>query len=260
MRDYSPRAYFDASKQDDGTYRFERPAYMDDLIVNHKGHAKYEVNCEDCHGKPSEQAYARPEPLAFMNSCSQCHEERKAPNECATCHKNARQDVKPADHDAAFLRTHGRKAPENWREGEGASCAICHDVPKTCNACHSDTKQSRDDESGYNPKQIHSSQLTLQGSFEIPIPDLFGKLHGSLAAIGDVSPQAFCGKSRSTCLDRGMDPRARPRQTSNLSENGSTATEARLTDFLRPTGPPAVDAKRVIWDNYTFNRQVLRTS
>ncbi|MHC4547638.1 MAG: cytochrome c3 family protein [Planctomycetota bacterium] len=143
------QAYFDAVRQEDGSYRFERPAYMPGLIVNHKGHAEYEVDCASCHSEPSEKAFARPQPLAFMQACMACHEQRRAPNECATCHKETRADVKPASHDAAFLRVHGAQAPAGWREGEGESCAICHEVPADCHACHAQSKPRSHAEAGF---------------------------------------------------------------------------------------------------------------
>ena len=134
------QAYFNEVRQEDGSYKFSRPPYMGDLIVNHKGHAENEVDCASCHGEPSEQAFARPAPLDFMSSCMTCHEERAVANECATCHKEARADVKPAGHTADFLRSHGQQAPADWRAGKGESCALCHEVPQDCTACHAQTK------------------------------------------------------------------------------------------------------------------------
>ena len=131
------QAYFAAAKQKDGSYRFDRPALWPDLIVKHKEHAGYEVSCEQCHGKPGAGAYPRPDPVAFMNTCMECHKEKKAPNECATCHTRTRKDKAPPDHKPkGFLASHGRKAPKDWRQGDGHSCAICHSVPESCTKCH----------------------------------------------------------------------------------------------------------------------------
>lgn len=131
------RAYFDSAKQKDGTYKFTRPAFWPDLIPNHKGHAKYEVDCESCHGKPSDKAFARPDPVQLMDTCMSCHTKKNAANECATCHMKTRKDQKPPDHNpASFLGTHGKKAPEGWMSGEGRSCAFCHSVPDACHTCH----------------------------------------------------------------------------------------------------------------------------
>jgi hypothetical protein len=137
------RAYFDAVKQPDGTFRFSRPAYMADLIAPHKEHAKYGVECVSCHGPPLERAFPRPAPLAFMASCMECHEAKGKPerNTCETCHKETRKELSPASHkDAAFRALHGKSAPAGWREGRGESCAICHSVPQDCTTCHQKTK------------------------------------------------------------------------------------------------------------------------
>lgn len=145
------RAYFEATRQEDGTYRFSRPAYMDDLIVAHKEHAGYGVECVACHGPPGERAYPRPEPFAFMERCTDCHEQ-KAPArlDCSNCHEVARKDVSPASHAEARFRTlHGKSAPKNWREGEGKDCAICHQVPQDCHTCHESTEPLSHREAGW---------------------------------------------------------------------------------------------------------------
>jgi len=133
-------AYFDAVRQPDGTYKFDKLAYMPGLIMSHKGHAGYEVACASCHGEPSAAAFAKPAPVELMTRCTDCHTQRNAPKECATCHEDQRADVKPASHDEAFLANHGQIVPAGWREGEGGSCAICHEVPQTCNQCHAETR------------------------------------------------------------------------------------------------------------------------
>ena len=138
------RAYFDAVKQADGTFKFTRPAYMGDLIVAHKEHAASKVECVSCHGPPSERAFARPTPYLLMKKCTDCHEQ-KAPArlDCANCHKEAKKEVKPASHEAAgFREVHGKSAPKGWQAGDGQACAICHAVPQDCTACHERTKPS----------------------------------------------------------------------------------------------------------------------
>jgi len=134
------QAYFNAVRQADGTYLFSRPAYMADLIPAHKEHAGYGVACTDCHGQPSTQAFARPVPTEFMATCMACHEKRGGSLECATCHKETRKDKPPASHNEQWRQVHGHEAPEGWREGQGATCALCHQVPKDCSACHTRTK------------------------------------------------------------------------------------------------------------------------
>jgi len=135
------QAYFATARQADGTYRFQRPAYMADLIPNHKGHADYKVDCSACHGEVSEQAFARPDPLEFMARCQSCHTQRKAIIDCAVCHKETRKDAKPASHDQAWETIHGKR--------KDASCEICHAVPQDCDSCHRETKPTSHSEAGW---------------------------------------------------------------------------------------------------------------
>ena len=136
------RAYFDATRQPDGSYRFQRPSYWYDLIVEHKAHAGYQVGCADCHGEPAEAAYSRPDPMVVKQDCMGCHATREASNECATCHTETSPSKRPPYHDRAFKTRHGGKAPPAWRAGAGASCAICHAVPQDCDSCHKEVMPS----------------------------------------------------------------------------------------------------------------------
>jgi len=161
------QAYFEASKETDGSYRFDRPALWPDLIANHKGHAKYEVSCEECHSKPSEKAFPRPDPSKWMADCMSCHEEKQAKNDCAACHEKTRKDVKPPDHNpASFMRLHGRKAPADWQQGEGASCAICHAVPESCNGCHQKSKPAGHKHANFQWNHGRGEYSTLDTPFD----------------------------------------------------------------------------------------------
>ncbi len=160
------QAYFASVRQPDGEYRFARPAYMDDLIAPHATHAEYEVTCAQCHGEPSEAAFARPDPLESMNSCMECHRQRNAANECATCHEETRKETRPSDHDAAFRLAHGKRAPEGWRDGKGESCAICHSVPQDCQSCHTSTKPASHQEAGFRLFHGHGDTDVVFKPFE----------------------------------------------------------------------------------------------
>jgi hypothetical protein len=146
------RVYFEAVQQPDGSYRFSRPAYMADIRVAHKEHAKSRVECVSCHGPPLERAFPRPAPLALMNTCTECHDRKEgAETTCETCHEEARKEVPPASHAAPGFRTkHGETAPEGWREGKGETCAICHEVPQSCTACHKETMPQSHREAGFD--------------------------------------------------------------------------------------------------------------
>lgn len=132
------QAYFNSARQSDGSYRFSRLAYNPDLIMRHPAHAKAKVDCEQCHGKPSDRSFERPAALDLKGRCMDCHSERKASLDCATCHKETRKDRKPGSHDDAFRRTHGGQAPEGWRTAVTgrSTCVLCHEVPQGCNSCH----------------------------------------------------------------------------------------------------------------------------
>ena len=143
------QAYFMAIRQADGAFRFTPLPYSSDLVMPHKAHAAAEVDCASCHGEPAETAFTRPAPLALKATCMDCHTEQGASNECATCHKETRKDVAPPSHDAGFRVAHGAQAPAGWRDGQGASCALCHAVPQDCDACHRESPPQSHREAGF---------------------------------------------------------------------------------------------------------------
>lgn len=146
------RAYFDAVKQPDGTFLFSRPAYMADLKVAHKQHAASGVECVSCHGPPGERAFPRHDAVALMGTCVQCHEEKPdRRTSCETCHTETRKEVPPASHASpGFRAAHGKAAPEAWRQGQGAACAFCHEVPRGCDDCHQSTEPRSHREAGWD--------------------------------------------------------------------------------------------------------------
>jgi hypothetical protein len=119
----------------------------------------YNLQCAECHGETAKTPFLRRAPLVVMTTCYACHEQRGADAiACALCHAETRKDKKPASHgEAAFLRTHGAKAPPAWRAGgeiswrgpEGAVCAVCHAVPDGCSECHQRTKPPTHGEAGF---------------------------------------------------------------------------------------------------------------
>jgi hypothetical protein len=164
------QAYFATAKQPDGSYRFSGVTYSPDLILPHKTHLDAGIECVSCHGAPSEHAFPRPQPIAFMNKCLACHEQ-KAPGKtsCETCHKETRKDVMPAFHkEPGFLTMHGKSAPKGWRQGKGEMCAICHEVPQGCTSCHQQTKPQSHREAAWD--RLHG-QGELLGR-EKPFSDL----------------------------------------------------------------------------------------
>lgn len=144
------RAYFEATRQGEAWF-FPGNEYSKDLRFDHAPHLKAAVECKTCHGEPQETAFRRPGLLDLKASCMDCHREKKASLECATCHFETRKEAKPASHDAAFRRAHGQNAPDEWQTAPARNlCSMCHEVPKDCNSCHSESKPSSHQTGGFD--------------------------------------------------------------------------------------------------------------
>ena len=57
------------------------------VYFSHRVHMKADVTCESCHGQVRERDVITKEVAHNMRSCMACHAERKAQNECTTCHE-----------------------------------------------------------------------------------------------------------------------------------------------------------------------------
>ena len=53
---------------------------------NHAPHIRAKVGCETCHGNIAQQTVAQRNVELTMGTCVNCHNERKAPTDCLTCH------------------------------------------------------------------------------------------------------------------------------------------------------------------------------
>ena len=53
---------------------------------NHAPHIRANVECATCHGNIAEQTVAQRNVDLTMGFCVNCHNEKKAPIECLTCH------------------------------------------------------------------------------------------------------------------------------------------------------------------------------
>jgi len=53
---------------------------------NHAPHIRAEVACATCHGAIDQQTVAQRNVNLTMGFCVNCHEQRKASNDCLTCH------------------------------------------------------------------------------------------------------------------------------------------------------------------------------
>jgi hypothetical protein len=53
---------------------------------NHAPHIRASVECQTCHGDIRAQTVAQRNVEMTMGFCVTCHQERKAPLDCLTCH------------------------------------------------------------------------------------------------------------------------------------------------------------------------------
>ena len=53
---------------------------------NHAPHIRASVECSTCHGDIAHQTVAQLNVVLDMGTCVTCHREKKAPNDCITCH------------------------------------------------------------------------------------------------------------------------------------------------------------------------------
>jgi hypothetical protein len=58
----------------------------DNVRFNHAPHGRAKVECATCHGNVGEQTVAQRNVEHTMGFCVNCHNERKAPIDCLTCH------------------------------------------------------------------------------------------------------------------------------------------------------------------------------
>lgn len=57
------------------------------VYFNHSRHIKAGMKCGECHGNTGTVAVSATEKEFTMATCVDCHTERKASNDCLTCHK-----------------------------------------------------------------------------------------------------------------------------------------------------------------------------
>lgn len=122
----------------------ERPE--PNLVFSHQGHDRKSITCLDCHAQIPRQGRAGSARFPTMDRCLACHQERRAPSECGTCHPQDRRGKliqefdsgllvprrfsPAAAHIAGFELQHGAAATR-----ERVLCQACHDDAE-CLFCH----------------------------------------------------------------------------------------------------------------------------
>ncbi len=103
--------YFEAHRGDADELVIPHRWETADVDPDHAGHLAIDISCTQCHG---EEPFKRPQPVALMTKCVNCHQRLAAKNDCSTCHTEIREN----QHSEIELH-HG--------EGIGG-CYDCHDV------------------------------------------------------------------------------------------------------------------------------------
>jgi len=124
-----------AALYDGKVYKSKRVMALDDeLLFSHKSHATRGVECSACHAAISENDELTTALAPSMDSCTKCHAQSAASNDCAVCHREIRADVAPADHRTNWKRIHG-EAVRECRRDTASRCELCH-TESSCTACH----------------------------------------------------------------------------------------------------------------------------
>lgn len=66
---------------------WKRINQLDDYVYfSHKRHVSAGLDCQGCHGSVQTMEQVQPIGKLTMGWCVTCHEQRKAPLDCSTCH------------------------------------------------------------------------------------------------------------------------------------------------------------------------------
>ena len=63
---------------------YQIPSYV---FFSHKVHIAAGGTCAECHGAVAEREVLRKEVPTNMGACMECHQKKKAPNDCTFCHE-----------------------------------------------------------------------------------------------------------------------------------------------------------------------------
>jgi hypothetical protein len=135
------RAYAASVAGESGAFRYARRWQAENLRAAHPKHAAAEVECAACHGAPGNLPYVKPRTAVLMRSCMACHEQRGAPNECATCHPAG---IEPPHADIVLDHAEEQRGcldchnPENWntlRLANGTALPFEKSY-RLCGQCH----------------------------------------------------------------------------------------------------------------------------
>jgi len=127
-----------------------RGALGDEPIFSHVGHIAAGLECASCHSGVEQNDDVLTLARASMASCVECHEQRQAPNDCASCHTQLRVDVAPPSHDGNWIRAHGPTVCAR-DDATASQCSMCHSEAN-CVSCHNEM-----------PPESHTNFFRLRG-------------------------------------------------------------------------------------------------
>jgi len=138
------------------------------LRITHKAHREMEVSCTFCHDRvvhgpkwlytgvtseAKEKQLMVGTAYAFtptMETCYKCHDGKKAPNECSTCHVSL-GERRPSAFDPAWVQAHTQEVQRTGEE----ECARCH-TQDFCQNCHRSANPHRADWIAQHPDEARS--------------------------------------------------------------------------------------------------------
>ncbi|MCI0341463.1 MAG: cytochrome c3 family protein [Planctomycetales bacterium] len=106
----------------------------DEVRFSHARHAEAGLACAECHGDVAAGDRVTGAVRVGKAACMDCHAERGAPNDCATCHATWRPETAPASHRKNWRRAHGATVRER-SEASADRCELCH-AESACDECH----------------------------------------------------------------------------------------------------------------------------
>src|SRR5262245_47564318 len=134
-------AYFAKVTKEDGTTAVRHRWATRDVDPRHARHIKAGVACASCHGEAADTPFAKSKPLTLMARCVACHEERKQPVSCETCHKDTKEKkhanivLHHAEEQRGCLDCHDANDRDRLRLANGTTIAF-EESFKLCGQCH----------------------------------------------------------------------------------------------------------------------------
>ena len=127
--------------------------YQEKYKFNHKLHIAEKLECKECHEVMlTQNSFQHSQITPKMEFCNKCHDSKKAPQNCATCHTDS---MRPTDHLVNWNKLHKVKANQNE-----AGCITCHESRNFCLDCHKGLEK---------PASTHNPNFELTHKFEARI-------------------------------------------------------------------------------------------